>query len=67
MCPVCFATLGVLVGTVSSAGAGTVYLFKKNRRKKTVNHLDLTALERNEKDLPHTMSWVRHHERYESK
>jgi predicted dithiol-disulfide oxidoreductase (DUF899 family) len=30
----------------------------------TYNYLDLTPLGRNEKDLPHSMSWVRHHDRY---
>jgi len=33
----------------------------------TYNYLDLTPLGRNEKDLPHTMSWVRHHDRYNAK
>ena len=30
----------------------------------TYNYLDLTPLGRNEKDLAHTMSWLRHHDRY---
>jgi predicted dithiol-disulfide oxidoreductase (DUF899 family) len=30
----------------------------------TYNLLDLTAKGRDEDDLPHTMSWVRHHDRY---
>jgi predicted dithiol-disulfide oxidoreductase (DUF899 family) len=30
----------------------------------TYNYLDLTPLGRNEKDLPYTMSWLRHHDRY---
>lgn len=30
----------------------------------TYAYLDLTPLGRNEKDLPHTMSWVRHHDKY---
>ena len=30
----------------------------------TYNYLDLTPLRRNEKDLAHTMSWLRHHDRY---
>jgi predicted dithiol-disulfide oxidoreductase (DUF899 family) len=30
----------------------------------TYNLLDLTPLGRNEEGLPHTMSWVRHHDRY---
>src|SRR5438309_5683691 len=32
----------------------------------TYNYLDLTPLGRNEKDLPYTMSSVRHHDRYDS-
>jgi predicted dithiol-disulfide oxidoreductase (DUF899 family) len=31
----------------------------------TYNFLDLTAKGRDEDDLPHTMAWVRHHDRYE--
>lgn len=31
----------------------------------TYNFLDLTPLGRNEDDLPYTMAWVRHHDRYE--
>jgi len=31
----------------------------------TYNLLDLTPLGRHEEGLPHTMSWVRHHDRYE--
>jgi predicted dithiol-disulfide oxidoreductase (DUF899 family) len=30
----------------------------------TYNYIDLTPLGRNEKDLPHPMSWVRHHDKY---
>lgn len=30
----------------------------------TYNYLDLTPLGRNEEGLPHTMSWVRHHDHY---
>jgi predicted dithiol-disulfide oxidoreductase (DUF899 family) len=33
----------------------------------TYNFLDLTPLGRSEEDLPYTMSWVRHHDRYETK
>ena len=36
MCPVCLATVGLLVGAVSSAGIATAYLFKKNRKEKTM-------------------------------
>jgi predicted dithiol-disulfide oxidoreductase (DUF899 family) len=32
----------------------------------TYNFLDLTPLGRNEDDLPYTMAWVRHHDRYET-
>jgi predicted dithiol-disulfide oxidoreductase (DUF899 family) len=32
----------------------------------TYNLLDLTPKGRDEKDLPHTMAWVRHHDRYET-
>jgi predicted dithiol-disulfide oxidoreductase (DUF899 family) len=31
----------------------------------TYNLLDLTAKGRDEDGLPHTMSWVRHHDRYD--
>jgi predicted dithiol-disulfide oxidoreductase (DUF899 family) len=31
------------------------------------NYLDLTPLGRHEEGLPHGMSWVRHHDRYEAK
>jgi predicted dithiol-disulfide oxidoreductase (DUF899 family) len=33
----------------------------------TYNYLDLTPLGRDESDLPYTMSWVRHHDRYEAR
>ncbi len=32
----------------------------------TYNFLDLTPLGRNEDELPYTMAWVRHHDRYET-
>lgn len=32
----------------------------------TYNYLDLTPLGRDEEQLPYTMSWLRHHDRYES-
>jgi predicted dithiol-disulfide oxidoreductase (DUF899 family) len=32
----------------------------------TYNLLDLTALGRNERDVPNKMEWVRHHDRYQA-
>ena len=34
MCPVCLATLGLWIGAIGSAGAGTAYLFKRKRKEK---------------------------------
>jgi predicted dithiol-disulfide oxidoreductase (DUF899 family) len=31
----------------------------------TYNYLDLTPLGRQEKDLPFSMAWVRHHDKYD--
>jgi predicted dithiol-disulfide oxidoreductase (DUF899 family) len=31
----------------------------------TYNMLDLTPQGRNERDVPHKMEWVRHHDRYD--
>jgi len=55
MCPLCLATLGLWVGAVASAGAATASLFRPKRKGRSD--------ERNEKDLAHTTSWVRHHDR----
>jgi len=56
MCPACLANMvGLLVGAVSSAGVATAYLFKKNRKEKTMK-----VVSRNE--------WLtarkEHHDRY---
>jgi len=43
MCPACFATMGLFAGAISSAGAATAYLFKKNRREKPMNHPNIVS------------------------
>ena len=43
MCPVCLATMGLVAGAVSSAGAATAYLFKKNRREKAMNRPNIVS------------------------
>ncbi|WP_332854200.1 DUF899 domain-containing protein [Duganella sp. S19_KUP01_CR8] len=51
---------GVVYHSYSTYGRGVEVMMH------TYNFLDLTPLGRNEEDLPYTMAWVRHHDRYET-
>jgi predicted dithiol-disulfide oxidoreductase (DUF899 family) len=49
---------GEVFHTYSTYGRGLDHLIA------TYNYLDLTPLGRNEDELPYTMAWVRHRDKY---
>lgn len=63
MCPACFASMAVLL----SGGAVSAWLALASRRLPLAEgDLDLTALGRDEAELPHGVASVKHRDEYAS-